>query len=45
LAESSEKRRDMLIKCAKTSLNSKLLANYRDFFAEMVVTAVEKLET
>ena len=34
----------MLLKCAATSLNSKLLAHYKDFFAEMVVSAVEKLD-
>ena len=38
-------RRDMLLKCAKTSLNSKLLAHYKDFFANLVVEAVEQLET
>lgn len=34
----------MLLKCAQTSLNSKLLAHYREFSAEMVVSAVEKLD-
>ena len=34
----------MLKKCAATSLNSKLLASYRDFFSEMAVSAVEKLD-
>ena len=37
-------RREMLIKLAKTSLNSKLIANYKSFFAEMIVTAVDKLD-
>jgi T-complex protein 1 subunit eta len=37
-------RRDILIKCAQTALSSKLVASYREFFAEMVVSAVEKLE-
>ncbi len=37
-------RRDILIKCAQTALSSKLVASHREFFAEMVVTAVEKLE-
>lgn len=37
-------RRDILVKCAQTALSSKLVASYREFFAEMVVTAVEKLE-
>lgn len=35
----------MLLKCAQTSLNSKLLSHYKEFFAEMVVSAVEKLDT
>lgn len=34
----------MIIKCAETSLNSKLLSHYKTFFAEMVVSAVEKLD-
>ena len=37
-------RRQVLIKCAQTALSSKLVASYREFFAEMVVSAVEKLE-
>ncbi len=41
----SEKRREMLIKCAETALNSKLLSSYKTFFAEIVVSAVEKLDT
>ena len=39
-----EEKRTMLLKCAETSLNSKLIANNKSFFAEMIVTAVEKLE-
>jgi T-complex protein 1 subunit eta len=39
-----EEKRSLLIKCAQTSLNSKLIANYKEFFAEMVVSAVERLE-
>lgn len=35
----------MLVKCAETSLNSKLLANYKEHFGELVVQAVEKLDT
>lgn len=42
--KSSEDKYDMLIKCAATSLNSKLIAPYKDFFSKMVVTAVERLE-
>jgi hypothetical protein len=30
----------MLIKCAETALNSKLLSSYKVFFAEIVVSAV-----
>ena len=43
--ESPEKKREMLIKCAETALNSKLLSHYKTFFAEIVVSAVEKLDT
>ncbi len=38
------KKREMLLKCAETSLNSKLLSHYKTFFAEMVVSSVEKLD-
>ena len=41
----SANRRETLIKCAETSLNSKLLAHYRTFFAEIVVNAVLRLDT
>lgn len=37
-------KRDILVRCAETSLNSKLLSHYKAFFAEMVVAAVEKLD-
>jgi T-complex protein 1 subunit eta len=40
-----EKRRHMLIRCAETALNSKLLSSYKSFFAEIVVSAVEKLDS
>jgi len=40
-----KEKRDMLLKCAATSLNSKLLASYKELFSELVVSAVEKLET
>ena len=43
--DSEDKKREMLLKCAQTSLNSKLLSHYKEFFAEMVVSAVEKLDT
>ena len=36
---------DILVRCAETSLNSKLLAHYKTFFAKMVVDAVRTLDT
>ena len=42
--KSEEEKRNLLLKCAETSLNSKLIANYKEFFSKMVVEAVEKLE-
>ncbi len=39
-----EGRRDILKKCSQTSLNSKIISKYKEFFSEMVVTAVELLE-
>lgn len=42
--ESLEGRREILKKCAQTSLNSKIISNYKEFFADMVVKAVEHLE-
>jgi T-complex protein 1 subunit eta len=36
--------RDLLLKCAGTSMNSKLIANQRPFFAKMVVDAVTTLD-
>ena len=38
------KKREMLMKCASTALSSKLIANYTDFFSNMIVDAVERLE-
>lgn len=35
----------MLIRCAETALNSKLLNTYKSHFSELVVQAVETLET
>jgi T-complex protein 1 subunit eta len=40
----NEGRREILKKCAETSLNSKIISNYKEFFSEMVVKAVEHLE-
>jgi len=37
-------KREMLIKCASTSLNSKLVCGEKDFFAAMVVDAVSTLD-
>jgi len=34
----------MLIKCAQTALNSKLLNTYREQFGELVVQSIEKLD-
>lgn len=45
IESSPEKRREMLLRCAETALNSKLLSSYKTFFAEIVVSAVEKLDT
>ena len=42
--KSDEDKRNLLLRCAQTSLNSKLIANYKEFFSEMIVKAVEKLE-
>mmetsp|Transcript_4404 Transcript_4404/g.9539 ORF Transcript_4404/g.9539 Transcript_4404/m.9539 type:complete len:584 (+) Transcript_4404:261-2012(+) len=36
-------REEMLLKCAGTALNSKLISSHRDLFAPMVVSAVTKL--
>jgi len=35
----------MLIRCAETALNSKLLNSYKTLFSELVVQAVETLDT
>ena len=37
-------KREMLVKCASTSLNSKLVCGEKDFFAVMVVDAVSTLD-
>ena len=39
-----DERRDLLVRCAETALNSKLVAPYKHELGEMVVSAVEKLE-
>ena len=43
--DSPAEKRNMLLKCAGTALNSKLLSGYKDHFAELVVSAVETLDT
>jgi len=42
--KSEEEKRDLLIKCAQTSLNSKIISKYKKFFSEMVVDAVLYLD-
>jgi len=39
----SADQEEMLLKCAGTALNSKLISSHRDLFAPMVVSAVTKL--
>jgi len=41
--KSPEEKRSMLVKCAETTLNSKLVSDYKLFFAEMSVDAVAML--
>jgi len=43
-AKEPGKRRDMLVKSAATSLNSKLVSGHKEFFANMVVDAVLSLD-
>lgn len=45
LVDDEVNRRSLLVKCAETTLNSKLLAHYKNFFAEMIVDAVSLLDT
>jgi T-complex protein 1 subunit eta len=40
IVDEPKDRRQMLIRCAETALNSKLLSSYKHFFAEIVVSAV-----
>lgn len=40
-----EEKRALLRKCAETSLNSKIISKYKEFFSEMVVNAVTHLES
>ena len=41
---SEEEKRNLLRKCAETSMNSKLIASEKEFFSEMVVDAVSCLD-
>ena len=40
----SREQRQLLVKCAATSLSSKLIARQKEFFSEMVVNAVSLLD-
>ncbi|CCE86965.1 Piso0_005490 [Millerozyma farinosa CBS 7064] len=42
--ENEEEFRDLLTKCAKTAMSSKLISNNSDFFSKMVVDAVMTLD-
>eukprot|EP00928_Gymnodinium_smaydae_P008945 TRINITY_DN13302_c0_g1_i3.p2 TRINITY_DN13302_c0_g1~~TRINITY_DN13302_c0_g1_i3.p2 ORF type:complete len:566 (-),score=173.59 TRINITY_DN13302_c0_g1_i3:2288-3985(-) len=41
--KTEEEKRNLLIKCAETTLNSKLVADYKTFFANMTVDAISML--
>lgn len=41
--KSEEEKRDLLMKCAQTSLNSKIIARQKEFFSKIVVDAVMHL--
>lgn len=41
--KSTEEKRDLLLKCAMTSLNSKIISRQKEFFGNMVVDAVMTL--
>lgn len=42
--KSLEEKKELLLKCASTALNSKLVSGEKDFFAQMVVDAVSALD-
>merc|ERR1719187_1742766 len=42
--DDKEEQRQLLIKCASTAMNSKLIAGQKEFFSEMVVDAVTMLD-
>jgi T-complex protein 1 subunit eta len=39
-----EEKKDLMVKCAMTSLNSKIISKYKEFFGKMVVDAVLYLD-
>lgn len=41
--EPEEEKRNILLKCAQTALNSKLISNHKAYFADMIVKAVNQL--
>ena len=41
--KTAEEKRNLLIQCAQTSLNSKIISKNKDFFGKMVVDAVERI--
>ncbi|CXI00876.1 T-complex protein 1 subunit eta, putative [Plasmodium berghei] len=41
--KSEEEKKNILLKCAQTALNSKLISNHKSFFAELVVSAAYQL--
>jgi len=42
--KADDEKRDLLVKCSRTSLNSKLISKYKEFFSEMIVDAVLHLD-
>ena len=42
--KSPEEKRELLIKCSETALNSKIISKYKTFFSEMAVDAVLYLD-
>ncbi|KAK2195159.1 bifunctional T-complex protein 1 [Babesia duncani] len=43
--KSPQEKKTLLLKCAETTLNSKLVSGHKEFFANMVVEAVNILDT
>lgn len=42
--KSDEEKRDLLVKCSETALNSKIISKHKSFFSNMVVDAVLYLD-